>query len=247
MREGKLLDIGVASHIGRVRSINEDSYCIERESVELYIVADGMGGYNCGDLASSIAVKEVKDHIVKFATKDLEVELIKGIIHEAFNIANRVIYREAVQNAGCIGMGTTTTLALYLNDNIFIGHIGDSRVYIVKDGQIKQITNDHSLIAELVKRGNISEDDAKSHPKRNIITRALGVSSNVKVDIFCLNANDLDSLILCTDGLSNYVDDEEIQKVILSYESSENCSRELVNLANKRGGYDNITVIAVKK
>lgn len=242
-----VLDIGAASHIGKVRSINEDSYCIEQENVELYIVADGMGGYSCGDLASSIAVETIKDHIVKHINKELESELVKGIIHEAFNVANAAIYKESLSNANCIGMGTTTTLALYLNDKVYVGHVGDSRAYVIKNNQIKQISSDHSLIAELVKRGEISEDEAKLHPKRNVITRALGTSSTIRSDIFFVDNREIDILMLCTDGLSNYVEDEEINKILMSYKNSEECSEELVELANSRGGYDNITVITIKK
>ncbi|PHS35518.1 MAG: protein phosphatase [Alkaliphilus sp.] len=242
-----MLDIGAASHIGKVRSINEDSYCIEQGNVELYIVADGMGGYTCGDLASSIAVETIKDHIVKHIKSELENELIKGIIHEAFNVANRAIYRESLSNVNCVGMGTTTTLALYLNDNVYIGHVGDSRAYIIKSKQIKQISSDHSVIAELVKRGEISQNEAKIHPKRNVITRALGTSSIIRSDIFFVSNSDIDVLMLCTDGLSNYVEDEEIKDVLISCKNSGKCSEELVELANSRGGYDNITVITVKK
>ncbi|MGV8146490.1 MAG: Stp1/IreP family PP2C-type Ser/Thr phosphatase [Alkaliphilus sp.] len=241
------MDIGVASHIGKVRNINEDSYCVEQENLPLYIVADGMGGCNCGDLASSIAVVKIKNHIAKHVTEELENELVIGIIHEAFNVANRAIYNESLNNASCIGMGTTATLALYLNNDIYIGHIGDSRAYVIEKNQIKQISNDHSLIAELVKRGEISENEARLHPKRNIITRALGTSDAIRADIFFMNNGDVDALLLCTDGLSNYVEDEEIKEILISSKSSEDCSKELVNFANERGGYDNITVITVKK
>ncbi|HZJ77149.1 MAG TPA: Stp1/IreP family PP2C-type Ser/Thr phosphatase, partial [Oscillospiraceae bacterium] len=234
------------SHVGKVRDINEDNYCVFERDYQLFIVADGMGGHNAGEVASFIAVNNIRDHIVKYITTDMEEQLIKGIIYEAFNKANENIYTHAKENLSCDGMGTTATLALKTDSILYIGHVGDSRAYIVRDNNIQQITSDHSLVAELVRSGNITEAEAMRHPRKNIITRALGTEKNVKIDIFTISFLPPDILILCTDGLSNFVDKHEIEKIVLEIEDSKEICERLVSMANKRGGYDNITVLVAK-
>lgn len=240
------LNIGAMSHVGRVRDVNEDSYCIVEGNYNLFIVADGMGGHNAGEVASYLAVDAIKNHISKYISVNMEDQLVKGIIYEAFNKANETIYAHARENISCDGMGTTTTLALIIDSNLYIGHVGDSRVYLIKNGKIQQITSDHSLVAELVRSGNITEAEAKKHPRKNIITRALGTEENIKVDIFTTSFSPLDILILCTDGLSNFVDKYEIEKVALEIKDSNEVCERLIYMANKRGGYDNITVLVAR-
>lgn len=240
------MNIGAMSHVGKVRDVNEDNYCVLERDYKLFIVADGMGGHNAGEIASLIAVNDIKDHIVKYISTDMEAQLIRGIIYEAFNKANENIYTHARENLSCEGMGTTTTLALKINSVLYIGHIGDSRVYIVRDNDTQQITSDHSLVAELVRSGNITEAEAMRHPRKNIITRALGTEKNVKIDILTISFLPSDILVLCTDGLSNFVDKHEIEKIVLETEDSRETCERLVSMANKRGGYDNITVLVAK-
>lgn len=240
------MNIGVMSHIGRVRDINEDSYCVLEKDYNLFIVADGLGGHNAGEVASFLAVDNIKDHIAKYISVNMEEQLIKGIVYEAFNKANRKIYAYAEENLFCDGMGTTTTLALKINSTLYIGHVGDSRAYIIKNNGIKQITSDHSLVAELVRSGNITETEAIKYPWKNIVTRALGIDKNIKVDIFTTNFLPSDTLVLCTDGLSNFVDKNEIKNVVSEIRDSNKVCERLVSMANKRGGYDNITVLVAK-
>ncbi len=240
------MDIGAISHVGRVRDINEDSYCVLEEDYNLFIVADGLGGHNAGEVASLLAVDSIKNHIVKYISTNMEEQLIKGIIYEAFNKANENIYTHAQENLFCDGMGTTTTLALKINSILYIGHVGDSRAYIIRDNCIKQITLDHSLVAELVRNGNITEAEAIRYPWKNIVTRALGTDKNIKVDIFTTGFLPTDILILCTDGLSNFVDECEIKKVVSETKDSNETCEKLVSIANKRGGYDNITILVAK-
>lgn len=240
------MNISAISDIGKVRDINEDNYCVLKKDYYLLIVADGMGGHNAGEVASFLAVNTIKEHIDKYISSGMEEETIKGIIYEAFNRANEKIYLHSKANISCDGMGTTTTLILKSNSTIFVGHVGDSKAYIIKNGNVNQITQDHSLVAELVRKGSITENEALKHPKRNIITRALGTSKDIKVDIFTKNINPLDSIVLCTDGLSNFVDSYEIGKNVSEIKDSVEICERLVLMANQRGGYDNITVIVAK-
>lgn len=240
------MNVGAMSHVGKVRDVNEDNYCILEKDYSLFIVADGMGGHNAGEVASFIAVDSIQKHITKYISINMEEELIKGIIYEAFNRANQKIYTHGQEDPFCDGMGTTTTLVLKTDSTLYIGHVGDSRAYIIRDSRIKQITQDHSLVAELVRSGNITKVEAIKHPQKNIITRALGIAENIKIDIFTISFDPLDILILCTDGLSNFVDKYEIEKVALEIKDSNEVCERLVSMANKRGGYDNITVLVAK-
>ncbi len=240
------MDIGAMSHVGKVRDINEDSYCFLEKDYDLFIVADGLGGHSAGEVASLLAVDNIRDHIIKYISVNMEKQLIKGIIYEAFNKANENIYSYAKENFFCDGMGTTATLALRIGSTLYMGHVGDSRAYIIKDNNIKQITLDHSLVAELVRSGNITEAEAIKYPWKNIVTRALGIDESIKVDIFTVSFSSQDILILCTDGLSNFVDKYEIERVALEIDDSNEVCERLVSMANKRGGYDNITVLVAK-
>lgn len=240
------MNIGAMSHIGKVRDINEDSYCVLERDYNLFVVADGLGGHNAGEVASFLAVDNIRDHITKYISTKMEEQLVKGIIYEAFNKANKNIYAHARENLFCDGMGTTTTLALKIDSTLYIGHVGDSRAYIIRDDDIRQITLDHSLVAELVRSGSITETQAVEYPWKNIITRALGTDTNIKADIFTTSFLPSDILVLCTDGLSNFVDECEIKKVVLEIEDSNKVCERLISMANKRGGYDNVTVLVVK-
>ncbi|KAB3535229.1 Stp1/IreP family PP2C-type Ser/Thr phosphatase [Alkaliphilus pronyensis] len=240
------MNYGVITDIGKVRDINEDNYCIIDEKIKLFMVADGMGGHNGGEVASQIAIDTIKEHILKYLEDENEDESIKGIMFEAFNRANKEIYKRGMEDTECDGMGTTATLALYANNKMYLGHIGDSRGYLIRGGAIGQITQDHSLVAELLRKGSISEREAMKHPQKNIITKALGTNEEAKADIFKLDFNNGDVLVLCTDGLSNFVDKYEIEKTVLENDDCQKSCLQLVELANQRGGYDNITIIIIK-
>lgn len=171
---------------------------------------------------------------------------MEGIIFESFNRANSEVYNKSLKDEECNGMGTTVTLALTINNKVYIGHVGDSRAYLYSQGEIRQITEDHSFVAELVKNGSITEKEARRHPQKNVITRALGTERNIKVDMVSIDLNDEDIIILCTDGLSNFIDKLEIKTIVdklgVSYESCQH----LVELVNSKGGYDNITIIIIQ-
>ncbi len=242
------MEIGACSHVGKVREINEDAYSIPENGLKLFMVADGMGGHNAGEVASNKAIHVVRNFMKKYIEKDLEKEeeFICEILNSAILKANQDIFLESLSNEKLQGMGTTITVAFILS-KLYIAHVGDSRAYSIHDHNISQITQDHSLVGELLRNGTITENEAKVHPQRHIITRALGTEKDVNVDIYTLDFQQNDIAVLCTDGLSNFVEPEEIKNVLLSCNShiQKGCEH-LVDLANERGGYDNITVIAIK-
>ncbi|MBS3994303.1 MAG: Stp1/IreP family PP2C-type Ser/Thr phosphatase [Alkaliphilus sp.] len=243
------MEVGACSHIGKVRDTNEDAYYISDNELKLFIIADGMGGHNAGEIASHIAIDTIKDYISKRIElfSMVSEDNIDNIIKEAIIRANQVIFTKSSEEINYQGMGTTLTVVLILSGNaIYIGHVGDSRAYLYHNDKFRQITQDHSLVGELLRNGSITENEARIHPKRNIITRALGTEHNIIVDLYKIEINNDDIIVLCTDGLSNVVDVEEIEDIIIRCHNIQEGCEHLVSLANERGGYDNITVVAIK-
>ncbi len=233
--------------IGMIRKINQDYIFSSENAVgnfpNLFLVADGMGGHKAGDYASRVCVKTVVESIENSC---LKTEI--GVLEEAIKNANRRIYTDALNNSELQGMGTTLVVAVITKDDIlYVANIGDSRLYIVNKTEIKQITEDHSYVEDLIRKGEIKRSEARSHPRKNVITRAIGASSQVMVDYFEVPLRDGDKILLCSDGLCNMVDDREIQYIIESYsEETETAVKELVKRANENGGRDNISTILIK-
>lgn len=242
------MDIGVKTDTGRIRDNNQDAYYLPSDkNVPLFIIADGMGGHKAGEIASSLAIDLISENFNKFLDmENVNEENIKENILKSINKANEKIYKKAMKEEDCSGMGTTVTLAYISNKNLYIGHVGDSRAYAFKDGNLLQITEDHSLVEELIKNGSISKEEAKYHPQRNIITRAVGTSKNIEVDIMALSKKTVEILLLCTDGLTSMLDDDEIKNTLINSENMQLACEDLVKLSNDKGGYDNITVLAIK-
>lgn len=236
---------GVCTDAGKIREINQDDYAIYENGCCLYIVADGMGGHQCGEIASRMAVEVIRDHVKKFMSNDLDAASAKGILLEAFNRANKKILEYTHVEPACAGMGTTLTLLYHCKRHSIIGHIGDSRAYILHNKLLNQVSNDHSLVEELRRSGEISDFEAQKHPQRHVITRALGMGDQVKADLFQVELYENDKVLLCTDGLTNLVDDEELLEILLLEESEPVLAQRLVKLAIERGGHDNITVLLV--
>ncbi len=230
---------------GLVRENNQDSYtAFELENAIVAVVCDGMGGAAEGALASNNAVRSIKDYIIERFYSEMSDMSIKTLLVSALEIANRNVYNLSRTDEKYFGMGTTAVAAIILNSYVYIAHAGDSRAYIKADGKLSQLTKDHSIIQQMIESGQISAEEAEDHPDKHIITRALGVDDEVKVD-FCQEAfNDDDLLILCTDGLTNYVGTNDILNL-----TNDDCyydyADRLVNLANQNGGGDNITVVTV--
>lgn len=237
---------------GRVRSRNEDSY-LKDDEVHLYVVADGMGGHAGGDVASKIAVEKIREAIVGWLSGD-NTEPPKGDeplstdetrMEAALKRANEQIFREAELKPEFRGMGTTTTGILVTNNQGTIAHVGDSRAYLLRGGVIRQITEDHSWVNEQVKAGFMTVEEARNHRLKNVITRSLGHEENVKVDLLRLDLAPGDKYLLCSDGLSNMVTDDEMNELVTSNNGDE-ALQKLVDLANERGGFDNITAVLVE-
>jgi len=240
--------IGVNSHKGKVREINEDSYNIVSDNngnVIAFVIADGMGGHNSGEVASKIAVDCVTNKILDLSSLLDENNLISDVLVNIIQIANKDIYDNANNSADNFGMGTTLIVAAPKDGKMHIGHVGDSRAYRIRDRKLHKITTDHSYIEELLRNGTINNEEAKIHPKKNLITRALG-SEELEVDYYFSDMEAGDVFVFCTDGLTNMVDEITIENICTNMNEPQQACDELVELANINGGEDNITVIIVK-
>lgn len=229
------------SDIGLVRETNEDSYI--SEPPHLFVVADGMGGHVAGEIASQLASTTVS-HYIQENIGDINLEIL---LQQAINQANTAVYQLAQSKEEFNGMGTTVT-AVYVDDDIvYWGHVGDSRIYLLRNKVLSQITKDHSLVFELVQSGNITKEEAKSHPKRNMLTRAVGTSCLIKIDTGIIRWEPEDILLMCTDGLTNMVSEQDISNLINDPQGDFNSILEkLVIQAKNAGGFDNITTILLK-
>lgn len=235
--------MGAYSDIGRIRKLNEDSFFSYRnENLLGGMVADGMGGCNAGEVASRMTTMIVKDHIIRKFDPDMAYAELAEMIRRAFIEANTEIYEYSRHHNEASGMGTTASMAFIFKGKLIVVHVGDSRVYTVTENSIRQITTDHSLVQELLSRGRISTDDAKNHPHKNLITRAIGTEPSIKVDV---SIQDYNGEIICisSDGLTNLVSDEQIMSIINENEDLQVASEALVAFANKKGGMDNITCL----
>ncbi|HWR44787.1 Stp1/IreP family PP2C-type Ser/Thr phosphatase [Sporomusa sp.] len=228
------------SDIGMVRKTNEDSYIFSPP--HLFLVADGMGGHVAGEIASNLGANTIQEYIKK-CKQQFDWE---QILKEAIIQANAIIYQMSQSKSECLGMGTTLTAIYAEGSEIFWGHVGDSRLYLIRDNILQQITNDHSLVGELVQSGSITADEALVHPHRNILTRAVGTSDTICVDSGRFLQQPGDRLLLCTDGLTNMMSEQEILSICLRPENPQTIVNKLVEQANQAGGYDNITAIVVE-
>lgn len=232
--------------IGLVRSSNQDSFATGElpGNVAWAVVCDGMGGAAGGNFASSMAVKFISERITASYRQGMSDISIKNMLTSAIIAANVSIYDKGQSDPELTGMGTTVVVAILMEDSLYVAHVGDSRAYILSKGMLNQLTKDHSFVQEMVDKGKLTPDEAKDDPRKNYITRALGVNSDVRVD-FCQEfLSEDDVVILCTDGLTNYVTDEEICSLTDDSNVDEYTER-LVNKANENGGGDNVTVVTL--
>ena len=236
----------VKTDIGKVRDLNQDYYYISKETEEpkIYILADGMGGYKGGEIASKLATETVKQYISNnFSNTVKEKEEILKLIHDAVEYANMVVYEKSKENPELEGMGTTLEVCLIYNNKAYIGHIGDSRIYRIRKEIIRKLTKDHSYVQKLVEDKKITRDEAKNHPKKNMLTKALGCTPYVEPDLRARNFEKGDIFIICSDGLTNMVEEQRIFE--LAKENIKTAADKLVAEANEAGGIDNITVIII--
>lgn len=241
---------GACTDLGQTRPINEDNFYVSeyvsRPGVIYAMVADGMGGHNAGETASEIAVSEVSDFINQYYTDQVPPEQIRDMLIAAINSANKVIYTGAQDNPKLFGMGTTLTACFYYGGLATVAHVGDSRAYIVRDDVIHKITADHSLVAELLANGQITPEQARNHPQKNVITRAVGTDPHIEIDVYEFELQAGDIILLCTDGLSNMLSDREMYQIIQEAEKMEDAAQALVAAANEKGGFDNITAVLLQ-
>ena len=239
-----MLSISSKTDIGRKRSLNQD--CVYTCGVpignlfNLFIVADGMGGHKAGDYASAYTVNAIERE-VEISDDEEPVRIIR----EAISCANDEIYEKATTEEDFSGMGTTVVVSTIYQDILYVANVGDSRLYIIDD-DIQQITKDHSLVEEMVRLGEIDRDAARIHPDKNIITRAIGALPNVDIDFFEVDIKPGDLILMCTDGLTNMVTDEEILSVVKKFDDVNVITEELIKVANHNGGKDNIGVVLVR-
>lgn len=234
------------SDIGKAREINQDYYYIStpESKINLFILADGMGGYNGGEIASKIATISVKNYIESnFENTPKEKEDILKLIKSSMEYANMVVYEKSKENKELEGMGTTLEICLIYNNKAYIGHIGDSRIYRIRKGVMRKLTKDHSYVQKLVEDGTITREEANVHPKKNMLIKALGCTPFVEPDIRARNIEKNDILIMCSDGLTNMVTEEKIFSII--QDNPQNAADILIEEARNAGGYDNITVVII--
>lgn len=225
---------GSRTDVGCVREHNEDSLAV---APPLYVVCDGMGGHAAGEVASEIAATTIAER----APRHLDAEALGRAVEEA----NLAIIRAAREGVGRAGMGTTCTAAMLENERLVIAQVGDSRAYLLHNGKLQQLTRDHSLMADLIEAGKITPEEAKTHPQRSVITRALGSDPRTEPDLYEINVETGDRLLLCSDGLSTMLEDFEIEAVMCRASDPQRCAAQLVNEAVAAGGYDNVTVVVV--
>lgn len=232
---------------GKVREMNQDYYYVSTslDEVQIYILADGMGGYNGGEIASSLAVQTAKNYIENnFKDIEKDRDSIIQLLGSSMEYANMVVYEKSKENPELQGMGTTLEICLIYNNKVYIGHVGDSRIYRIRKEFIRKLTQDHSYVQKLVKEGTITKEQATHHPQKNMLMKALGCNAFVEPDVMVKGFLKDDILIMCSDGLSNLVTQDTIYEK--ASKNIEQAPKELVELANDRGGYDNITVIVIK-
>jgi serine/threonine protein phosphatase PrpC len=241
------------SHVGRQRQHNEDAYLVEANA-KLFLVADGMGGHAAGEIASRIAVETISEFILHTVEDegtwphayDEKFKRSTNRLMAALKLANTRVLEAMRKDSRLRGMGTTVVASLVEGDTVSVAHVGDSRAYLIRSAQLSRITNDHSWVFEQVQAGLLTEAEAERHPLRNVITRALGGSLSVIPDAKEIESRPGDIYLLCSDGLTGMVPEEEILRLLTESEDLEAACNSLIDRANERGGYDNITAILVK-
>jgi len=233
--------------IGKMRNMNQDCIYVspEDDSLKLYILADGMGGYNGGEIASRLAVDSAKNYIKNyFSSIQLDRESIMQFLKEAIDYTNKMVYERARSDKELEEMGTTLEICLIHGNKVFIAHVGDSRIYRIRKSFIRKLTTDHSYVEKLVKDGTITRQEALTHPKKNMLTQAIGCEKNIEPQIMVKGFLKDDILLICSDGLTNMVSENEIYGIVRT--DVEKANEVLVSRANEHGGYDNISVIIVE-
>ena len=241
------------SHVGKVRKNNED-YCMgeiiqtEDDCIGIFALADGMGGHKKGEVASKIAVDSIIDFLKENILKScgIKMDYLDDVIKQGYNYANQKIFDKVLEDSSCEGMGTTLVVAVIYKDDMIMANVGDSRGYLLHNDEFRRITRDHSVVEELVNANLITEEEARVHPRRNQITRAMGAEEIIIVDIFRKKIEKGDMILLATDGLTGCVEDEDIKNIIKQDKDIKEICEDLINQSNDNSGKDNISVILSK-
>ncbi len=248
MKPADCSQVAGLSDVGMIRELNEDNWYwgALNETLSLYIVADGMGGHDSGEVASELAVETLFSNSQERVAELNEVneESLRDLLRSSFEEANRVVVTTGMEQESNMG---TTLCAILVNENkdVVVGNVGDSRIYLLRNGVLSQISQDHSLVAFLVQLGELSESEARDHPSGNILVRSIGSMMDVEVDLFHLKAQDGDRILLCSDGLWGEVPDDELTSLLLEHNNPSKACTALINAANEHGGKDNSTLIVV--
>lgn len=240
------MKVFASTDVGKARDMNQDYYYIAtpEDELQLFILADGMGGYQGGEIASRLATSSTKSYIESnFSKIEHDKESIQKLITSAIEYANMVVYEKSKENVQLEGMGTTLEVCLIYNNKAYIGHIGDSRIYRIRKNIMRKLTKDHSYVEELIKDGTITREESYTHPKKNMLMKALGCTSFVEPDVMVKGFLKEDIILINSDGLTNMVNENEIYEYIIN--GVENATNKLINRANELGGYDNITVVLI--
>lgn len=238
------MKIFAKTDVGKVREMNQDYYYISNDTdkLKIFILADGMGGYKGGEIASQLATISAKNYIESnFDKIEHTKEEIQKLVKSAAEYANMIVYEKSRENKELEGMGTTLEIAVVFENRVYIGHVGDSRIYRIRDKFMRKLTNDHSYVQKLVKEGTITKEEAEQHPKKNMLMKALGCTAFLEPDVMVKGFQKNDILVMCSDGLTNMVSDEEIYNIAKG--DIYVAARDLIDRANQNGGADNITVI----
>jgi serine/threonine protein phosphatase PrpC len=241
------LSYSAATHTGLVRANNEDNYAImDHDGGFPYalILADGMGGHRRGELASQIAVDYTKSRLTSILGSGKSSDELARTLVDILEKANVKVYLGSLETPENHGMGTTLTLLILLADQLILAHVGDCRAYLLRDGELTQLTVDHTLVQEMVAAGTISPNESQRHPRRNVLTRALGIPEYIQPDLVAMSAQRGDRLLLCSDGLHGYVDDDQIKMQMRKEKNPASLAEHLIRLALEAGGEDNVTVLA---
>jgi len=234
---------------GLVRHENQDAYYIDLlydDNIALCVVCDGMGGAKAGGLASSLAAETFVSSVKERLKISMSSKYIEEIAVESVANANMLLYEKSVSDSECAGMGTTLVAVIADGKTAVVVNIGDSRAYAIDENGIERITRDHSVVEDLLLKGDLTREVAKTHPRKNLITRALGTENSVECDVFCRKVKQGDYILLCSDGLTNFVEEQEILYEVLHGGQKESVCDRLIDIANERGGKDNITVVLLE-
>lgn len=234
--------------VGRLRTDNQDTWLSEEigENRAVFVVCDGMGGALAGNVASGLAAEVFLKHLRDYIRPEMSEKYARSILLNAVNFANYEVYRSASENPSYAGMGTTLVGGFLQHGTAMLANVGDSRAYHVDPQKISRVTRDHSVIEELIERGNITPEQARRHPHRHLITRALGTEERVRADFYPLTLAQDEMLLLCSDGLSGMLEDSALFDTCHTYGEPEECARRLVDAANNAGGHDNVTVLLLR-